>query len=629
MENLKRILLSFTLIMVCMVASAQKIVATGTIVDESGLGVIGATVMEKSSANGTMTDLDGNFKLEVSRGATLVISYIGYQTIELAAAEGMKVTLKESANDLNEVIVTGYTTQRKADLTGAVSVVTTDGLKTAPDADPMRALQGKVPGVTITNNGSPSGTATVRIRGIGSFNSSQDPLYIVDGVPLTTAMNTFNTNDIESMQILKDAASASIYGSRAANGVIIITTKQGKKGDKVKVDFSTNLTAQFYTPQSKMKLLDTKGYATAMVQAALNDGIDPIAYASNYGLNLQATDGLGIKVWNPKTKQYQNYTVNGLYDGYINKKQTMTLSNSDWVDEISRVGFSRNYNVSLSNASEKSTTLFSLGYKKNDGILKYTNFQNFSARLNSSYKVNKLISVGENFTLSYTNQVDCAPMENALKMSPIVPVYERDGTTFAGPVGGMSDRQNPMREAYHNKDNHLDFWRLFGNAFVELKPIEGLSFKSNFGIDFTSSFINALTHTYESDIVKNNIAKTDLGQTNNTNYTWSNTLNYIFDINKKHNFSVLLGSEINKQSFVDFHAISEGYALENIDYMWPNAATGTMRNVGAKVGYRLASFFGKADYNYRDLILASFTLRHDGSSRFGKNNRWGDFPQHR
>ena len=152
-------------------------------------------------------------------------------------------------------------------------------------------------------------------------------------------------------------------------------------------------------------------------------------------------------------------------------------------------------------------------------------------------------------------------------MSPIVPVYERDGTTFAGPVGGMSDRQNPMREAYHNKDNHLDFWRLFGNAFVELKPIEGLSFKSNFGIDFTSSFINALTHTYESDIVKNNIAKTDLGQTNNTNYTWSNTLNYIFDINKKHNFSVLLGSEINKQSFVDFHAISEGYALENIDYM--------------------------------------------------------------
>lgn len=626
MENLKKILLSFTLIMVCMVAGAQKTTVSGTIVDESGLGVIGATVMEKSSANGTVTDLDGNFRLEVSQGATLVISYVGYQTIELPAAEGMRVTLKENANDLNEVIVTGYTTQRKADLTGAVSVVTTDGLKTAPDADPMRALQGKVPGVTITNNGSPSGTATVRIRGIGSFNSSQEPLYIVDGVPLTTAMNTFNTNDIESMQILKDAASASIYGSRAANGVIIITTKQGKKGDKVKVEFSSNFTAQFYSSQSKMKLLDSKGYATAMAQAALNDGIDPVAYAGNYGLNLNATEGFGIRVWNPSTKQYQDYTVNGLYDGFINRKQTMRLSNTDWVDEISRVGFSRNYNVSLSNAGEKSTTLFSLGYKKNDGILKYTNFQNFSARLNSSYQVNRLISVGENFTLSYTNQVDCAPMENALKMSSTVPVYEIDGTTFAGPVGGMSDRQNPVREAYHNKDNHLDFWRLFGNAFVEVKPIEGLSFKSNFGIDFTSSFINALTHTYESDIVKNNIAKTDLGQTNNTNYTWSNTLNYMFDLKKEHHFSVLLGSEINKQSFVDFHAISEGYALENTDYMWPNAATGTMRNTGAKVGYRLASFFGKADYNYRDLILASFTLRHDGSSRFGKNNRWGDFP---
>lgn len=417
MENLKRILLSFTLIMVCMVASAQKIVATGTIVDESGLGVIGATVMEKSSANGTVTDLDGNFKLEVSRGATLVISYIGYQTIELAAAEGMKVTLNENVNDLNEVIVTGYTTQRKADLTGAVSVVTTDGLKTAPDADPMRALQGKVPGVTITNNGSPSGTATIRVRGIGSFNSSQEPLYIVDGVPLTSAMNTFNSNDIESMQVLKDAASASIYGSRAANGVIIITTKQGKKGNKVKVDFSANLTAQFYTPQSKMKLLDTKGYATAMTQAALNDGIDPVAYAANYGLNLKAERGVGITAWNPIAKRYENYTVNGRYDGYINSKRSMVCSDTDWIGEISRVGFSRNYNVALSSATEKTTSMFSLGYKKNDGILKYTDFQSIAARLNNSYQINKMVKVGENFTLSYNKQVDSAPMENALKMS--------------------------------------------------------------------------------------------------------------------------------------------------------------------------------------------------------------------
>ncbi|MBP7767738.1 MAG: TonB-dependent receptor [Prevotella sp.] len=626
MEHLRKILMSMMLSMVCLAMSAQSIVASGTIVDETGMGVIGATVMEKSTANGTVTDMDGHFSLNVSRGATLVISYIGYQTIELPAADGMKVTLKQTANDLNEVIVTGYTTQRKADLTGAVSVVSTADMKTSPDADPLKSLQGKVAGMTITTTGSPSGTATVRIRGVGSFNSSQDPLYIVDGVPMTTSLNTLNTNDIESMQVLKDAASASIYGSRAANGVIIITTKQGKKGDKVKVDFSANLTAQFYTPQSKMKLLDTKGYATAMAQAALNDGLDPVAYARNYGLNLNASSGDIIKVWNPTAKQYVNYTVNGLYDGFINSKRTMQYSDTDWVDEISRVGFARNYNVSLSNANDRATTMFSLGYKKNDGILRYTDFQSYSARMNSSYKVNKMISVGENFTLSYTRQVDSAPMENALKMAPTVPVYETDGVTFAGPVGGMSDRQNPMRELYHNKDNHLDYWRLFGNAYVEVKPLKGLAFKSNFGIDFTTSFINALTHTYKSDVVNNNIAKTDLGQTNNTNYTWSNTLNYGFELKDVHRFNVLLGSEINKQSFIDFHALSEGYALETTDYMWPNAATGTMRTTGAKVGYRLASFFGKADYNYNDLILASFTLRHDGSSRFGKKHRWGNFP---
>ena len=613
--------------MFCSLIYAQnKVTVSGTIVDETGSPVVGATIMEKGTANGTVTDIDGNFSLSTNEGAPLTISYIGYSTIEAKAAAKMNIQLKQEANELNEVIVTGYTTQRKADLTGAVSVVKTDAVKTSPDADPMKALQGRVAGMTITDTGSPSSTATIRIRGIGSFNSSQDPLFIVDGVPMTNGINTLNSNDIESMQVLKDAASASIYGSRAANGVIIITTKQGKKADKIKVDFTANLTAQFYTKQSKMKLLDTKGYSTAMAQAALNDGIDPVAYASNYGLNLNAAEGVGIRVWNPTTNQYVNYTINGLYDGFINAKRTMMFSDTDWVREISRTGFSRNYSVSISSATDKLTSMLSLGYKKNDGILKYTNFSSIQARLNNSYRLNNILKVGENFTISYNKQVDGAPMENALKISPIVPVYEKDGVTFGGPVGGMSDRQNPMRELYHNKDNHLDYWHVFGNMYVDITPVKGLLFRSNFGVDYTTSFINALTHTFASDVVNNNTARTDLGQTNNTNYTWSNTLNYLFDIKNAHHFNVLLGSEINKQTYLDFHAISEGYALESVEYMYPNAATGTARNTGAMVGYRLASFFGKIDYNYNDLLLASFTLRHDGSSRFGKNNRWGNFP---
>ncbi len=615
------------LLLAGLTAMAQQMQVTGTVVDKAtGETIIGASVVEAGTQNGVITDFDGKFTLSVSPDAQITISYIGYKPVTVKAAPTLEIAMEEDNEMLDEVVVTGYSTQRKADLTGSVSVVSVDELQTISDPDPMRALQGKVPGMTITANGSPSGVGTVRIRGIGSFNSSQDPLYIVDGVPTTRALNSLNASDIESMQVLKDAASASIYGSRASNGVIIITTKQGKKGDKIKVDFSANLTAQFYTSQSMMKLLNASGYATAMAQAALNDGLDPVAYASNYGLNLNAANGTPITVWNPATSSYVDYTVNGLYDGYINQNRTMRYSDTDWLDAITRTGFAQNYDVSVSKASDKSSTMFSLGYKKNNGIIKYTDFQNISARMNSSYNINKYLTVGENFTVTYTSQVDVAPMENALKMSPIVPVYEEDGKTFSGPVGSMSDRQNPLREAYHNKDNSLDYWRLFGNAYVDVKPFAGFTFRSSFGIDYYSSFINSKGYTYHSDIVNNDIAKTTLSHNNEVNWTWSNTANYAFKVADKHNFTVLLGAELNKQTVVDFSAYSEEYAIETPDYMWPNAATGTMRNTGAKVGYRLASFFGKVDYNYDDLVLASFTIRRDGSSRFGKDNRWGTFP---
>ena len=295
MEKLKRFLLSTLLVFASTLLYAQTEI-TGSVVDETGEGVIGATVKEKGTSNGTVTDFDGNFKMKVAAGTTLVITYIGYDPVEVAAANGMKVELKENASELAEVVVTGYQTQRKADLTGSVAVVKTDELKTSSDTDPMRALQGKVPGMTITSTGSPVGAGTVRIRGGGSFNSSQDPLFIIDGVPTTTNLNTLNMNDIESMQVLKDAASASIYGSRAANGVIIITTRSGKKGDKVKVDFSANLTASFYNKQSMMNLSNSSEYATAMAQAAMNDGLDPEQYANNYGLTLNAKAGTPIKV---------------------------------------------------------------------------------------------------------------------------------------------------------------------------------------------------------------------------------------------------------------------------------------------------------------------------------------------
>ena len=625
MKQAKRLFLSLVALFLCTLAYAQTEI-TGTVVDETGEGVIGATVKEKGTANGSVTDFDGNFKLKVAKGTMLVISYIGYDNVEMAATPGMKVQLKENASELAEVVVTGYQTQRKADLTGSVAVVKTDELKTSSDTDPMRALQGKVPGMTITSNGSPVGAGTVRIRGGGSFNSSQDPLFIIDGVPTTTNLNTLNMNDIESMQVLKDAASASIYGSRAANGVIIITTRSGKKADKVTVDFSANLTAQFYNKQTMMDLANSSQYATAMAQAAMNDGLDPEQYANNYGLTLNAAAGTPIQAYDPATGQMRNFTVNGLYDGYMNAKKTMRYSDTDWLDEISRTGFSQNYDLSVSKASDKSSALFSFGYKKNNGILKHTDFESFSGRINSSYKVNKIVTIGENATITYSDQVDCQPLENALKMAPTLPVFEEDGVTFSGPVGGMSDRQNPLRELYHNRDNRLKMWRIFGNGYIDIKPIKGLTLRSNFGLDYWSEFIHSVTYTWHSDVVNNSTSAANLGAKTSVKWTWSNTANYNFTLAADHNFIVLAGMELHKDVDEHSNAYAQMYALENYDYMWPDAATGTQRASGIREGYNLVSFFGKLDYNWKDLLLASFTIRRDGSSRFGENNRYGTFP---
>lgn len=623
----KKSIVLLLLIFAATFAHAQNITVRGTVIDKAfNEPLIGVAVLVGEGV-GVTTDFDGAFTLEVAPGTPLTFSCLGFREIVLPATEEMTVYLEEDTSLLDEVVVVGYSVQRKADLTGSVSVVNTKNLQTAATTDPMRAIQGKVAGMTITTDGSPVGTGTVRIRGMGSFNASQDPLYVIDGVPTTTALNTLNMNDIESMQVLKDAASASIYGSRAANGVIIITTKQGKKGEgKVRVDFSTNLSAQFYTKQSKMRLLDTEGYATAMAQAALNDGMDPVSYASNYGLNLNAATGIPIRAYNPATGEYVSYMVNGRYDGYINNSQTMRASDTDWLKAISRTGFMQNYDLSLSRADENSTSLFSIGYKKNEGILKYTEFESIAARMNTSYNLGQYVTVGENFTLTYSDQVDTQPLEAALKMAPTVPVYEEDGVTFSGPVGSMSDRQNPLRELYHNRDNRLVIWRLFGNAYVDIKPFKGFVFRSNYGLDYDAAFIHSYRYTFHSDIVNNNTNSTTLSQANDLKWTWSNTINYDLSVTPEHNFHFLAGAELFRQTRVDFSGYNEDYALETPDYMWPDASTGVEQSWGNRSAYALASFFGKVDYNWNDLLLASFTIRYDGSSRFGRNNRYGTFP---
>ena len=256
MNSLQRMLMSLALTPAVAIVSAQEVNVSGVVTDATGETIIGASVVEKGTTNGTVTDIDGKFTLKVKKGAQLEFSYIGYNNVTLEAKPTMNVVLSENAKLVEEVVVTGYTTQRKADLTGAVSFVSVTDLQKQNENNPMKALQGRVPGMNISADGSPSGSATVRIRGIGTLNNN-DPLYIIDGVPTKAGMHELNGNDIESIQILKDAASASIYGSRAANGVIIITTKKGKDG-KLKVDLDASVAASMYS--HKMEVLNAKEF---------------------------------------------------------------------------------------------------------------------------------------------------------------------------------------------------------------------------------------------------------------------------------------------------------------------------------------------------------------------------------
>ena len=612
MNNLSRLLMSSALCAVCTMANAQQVNVSGVIKDATGETVIGASVMVKGTKTGTVTDFDGRFHVECTPGATLVISYIGYQTQEVKAADGMNVVLQEAANDLNEVVVTGYTTQRKADLTGAISVVSVDDIAKQNENNPIKALQGRVPGMNISADGSPSGTATVRIRGIGTLNNN-DPLYIVDGIPTKAGMHELNGNDIESIQVLKDAASASIYGSRAANGVIIITTKKGKEG-KIKVDFDGSIAVSTYA--HKMKVLNAKEYGQVMWQAYVNDGMDPntngLGYRYDWGYNAQGTpvlNGVSMKK-------------------YLDDAGTTPAADTDWFDETTRTGVIQQYNVSVSNGSDKGSSFFSLGYYKNLGIIKTSDFNRFSARMNTEYKLlkNKMLTVGEHFTLNRTSEVQ-APggfLQNVLQFNPSLPIYTEDGN-YAGPVGGYPDRYNPVAVLERNKDNRYTYWRMFGDAYLNLNPFKGFNIRTTFGLDYSQKQQRFFTYPVTEGNVANKKNGVEAKQEHWTKWMWNAVATYNMELGKNR-IDLMAGMELNRQDDIYFSGYKEGFSILNPDYMWPDAGTTNPQAYGGGSGYSLVSFFGKANYNYADKYMASFTIRRDGSSRFGKNNRYATFP---
>lgn len=610
----KNVSFKFTLLLslFSIMVTAQQIKISGVVKTTKGELLPGVSIIEKGTQNGVNTDIDGNYTIAVDKNATLVFSFIGMltQEVKVAGKKSIEVTLNESSIGLNEVIVTGYQSQKKADLTGAVSVVDMDDLKEATSGNALKSLQGQVAGVYITTDGNPGSYATVRIRG-GSSLGFNDPLYVIDGTPTTGGIELLNPNDIESMQVLKDASSSSIYGSRASNGVILITTKKGKSG-KSKIELSSFLTSQFFT--SQLDVLNTYDRGKVNWQAAINDGITPSSQTYSYQWH---TDSNGKAVLD-----------NILLPEFIDEAHTMRPADTKWYDVVTQQSLIQSYNLSFTNGNDKGNSMFSMNYYNHDGIIKESSSKKITARMNADYNfLDGKLKVGENFTGSFTKNIDI-PVGDVMYLSlvqqPVIPVYSEDGG-WGGPAPGMTDRHNPLRLIEQNKQNHSKTARMFGNVFADLEIIKGLNLKTNYGIDYTENYYRRLDYKYVSGFLISDINRVSTSQWHNLAWNWTNTLNYKFE-KGKHNLDAIIGTEAIKAQFEEFSASRQGFVIQDPNYMFLNAGTEAILNGGSGAGNSLFSYFGKINYSYNNKYLATATVRRDGSSRFGKNNLYGVFP---
>mgnify|MGYP001810104559 CR=1 FL=1 len=596
---------------------AQDNVISGVVTSsEDGQPLIGVSILIKGTQGGTISDLDGRFTIKPnSDNVILVFSMVGMKTTEIPAKNKttLKVIMEPDSKLLEQIVVTGYTSQKKADLTGAVSVVDVNEMMKQGENNPIKALQGRIPGVNVSTNGNPSGASTVRIRGIGTLNNN-DPMYVIDGVPTKGGMHELNSADIESIQVLRDASAASIYGSRAGNGVIIITTKKGKEG-KTRVNFDSYVSTSRYG--KVIDMLNTKQFGEAQWQAMINSGVDPntnqIGYMYDYSYDDAGNPVLnGISV--PKFIDARDGT------------NTMLSSNTDWFNEITRPGLAQSYNLSVSSGTDKANSFFSLGYYDNQGTIKESYFNRISARMNSSYKLlGDMITIGENFTINHTGELQ-APggvLDLSILALPVMPVKTVDGE-WGSVTSGMRDRDNPARILDANKDNPYSYWRTFGNTFIDIQPVKNLHIRSNFGVDYSNYYQRVLTYSFGGRL-GSDLNSSKMIQSHSLKWNWTNTATYDFKIDQ-HQFNLLAGTEAMKQNDVNFSAERRTYELEDPDYMWPSAGVGEMYTTGSSTGYSLLSVFGKVDYAFANKYLASVTVRRDGSSRFGKENRFATFP---
>lgn len=611
----------------------------GRVLDNSGSAVPGATVVLKGSTTvGTTTDVDGLFTLNIPAvaNAVLVISSIGYitQEVSIANRSQIEISLVADTKSLAEVVVVGYGTQKKADLTGAVSVVDMKELNQQPAAQITNQLQGRVSGVTIQTSGQPGQSPQVRIRGINTFGNNS-PLYVVDGVP-TLSIDDLNPNDIASMQVLKDAASASIYGARAANGVIILTTKRGSKNEKVKVSYDGYYGTQRVKQGNVWNVLSPQEMADLKWVALKNTNPGEPINDAQYGNGPTPVLPNYIAPAGAQTVDESLYYVDPNYTNPddVNNFYRIVKANkagTDWFHEVFKPAPITSHNLSVTGGGDRGSYLFSLNYFNQQGTLLRTYLKRYTIRSNSQYNVSDKIRVGENLAFSATDNPQASindpggPIGFTYRSQPIIPVYDIRGNYAAGYGPGLGDAFNPVAMQERTRNNRGLSTRLFGNVFAEADLLKFLTLRTSFGGEIYSTSYHSFSYPqYEnSENSKTNSYSEDAS--NGYNWTWTNTLTFRNTFNTVHNLAVVVGTEAYQNRGRTVGGTTLGFFSFDPDYVNLSTGSGTKNNYSERYQDALYSLIGRVDYNFKERYLFGATIRRDGSSRF-LNNQYGWFP---
>ncbi|MCJ7715344.1 MAG: SusC/RagA family TonB-linked outer membrane protein, partial [Anaerolineales bacterium] len=574
-------------------SSLLQVAVEGTVTDaQSGEPLPGATVLIKGTTNGSITEIDGTFSLQANQGDVLVVSFVGYLVQEVTVGtEPINIALQLDILSLEEIVVVGYGTQKRVEVTGAIASVSSAEIMAVPVATADQALQGRAAGVTVINNGSPGSAPTVRIRGLSTVNN-MDPLYVIDGV-VAVGMGDLNPSDIESIQVLKDASTAAIYGSLGSNGVIVITTKKGTPG-KVKVDLNAYWGTQWNN--NRYDVMNTEEY---------------IQYASSSDVTTT-----------PPVISDPQYA------------SRLSGAETEWQDEIYQNGFMQNYNLGVSGGGINSTYRISGGYVGQEGIIKTTGYERYNFRANGNFTRGRL-RVGENIAVAFTNQnpePDAGGrslLEHAIKMAPYLPVYNENNLGgFQGPSSPIDghDAENPIRVLELNSYDK-GTTSIIGNVYAELEIIDGLKFRTVAGIEdinlkydlfypsFNDDNLGSSTHSNgNATIYKNRSSYTSL--------IFTNSLNYTKTFADKHNVEILALAE----SSTIMDEVTNAQSLNPIsnEVVQVGNTSSNLRSVSNEYGR--IGYLGRLNYNYDQKYLIAASYRADASSRFGANNRWGYFP---